>query len=77
MIRKKKEDNKIRNINEQRKRNINEQRKRNINVLFERRFFICQSCPYFNHFNERCTVCGCYMRAKVKVPMATCPMNKW
>lgn len=69
MIRKKKEDNKI--------RNINEQRIRNINVLFERRFFICQSCPYFNHFNERCTVCGCYMRAKVKVPMATCPMNKW
>lgn len=43
--------------------------------LQAKRFAICQACPH--HKNHRCTLCGCYMKAKSKIPQAACPIAKW
>ena len=36
---------------------------------------ICKQCPR-NKFNI-CKECGCLTNAKVKSPLANCPLNKW
>jgi len=41
----------------------------------QERWDVCQQCPAFN--GKRCTMCGCFMRKKVGLPSATCPLNKW
>lgn len=46
-----------------------------ISDLHTKRYSICQSCPHLK--NERCTLCGCYMKAKSKIPQAACPIAKW
>jgi len=37
----------------------------------------CQSCEFFNAPTLRCTQCGCYMAAKVKILASKCPKDKW
>lgn len=39
------------------------------------RFAKCVECPLFN--KNFCSVCGCYMPAKVLLDRATCPKGKW
>lgn len=39
------------------------------------RFAKCVECPLFN--KNFCSVCGCYMPAKVLIDKATCPKGKW
>jgi hypothetical protein len=43
------------------------------------RLSICQSCPKFKGAPpfERCSACGCVMRAKVQFPHAMCPDGRW
>jgi hypothetical protein len=43
----------------------------------EERYKICRTCSYFTKFTKICSVCRCFMPAKVKLPMAECPMGKW
>lgn len=43
--------------------------------LGEKRFAVCQQCPHLK--NDRCTLCGCFMKAKSKIPGAQCPIQKW
>lgn len=41
------------------------------------RMAICQSCPEFNASTTQCKKCGCFMSAKTRLKVATCPVNKW
>lgn len=40
------------------------------------RFEICRACPYLTKTNQ-CEMCGCFMKKKVQVSAASCPLNKW
>lgn len=43
----------------------------------EERFAICEECPKLIPITHQCKECGCFMKAKVKLEHATCPLNKW
>lgn len=38
---------------------------------------ICESCNLYNHFDQRCTKCGCNMAVKVYLKASNCPIGKW
>lgn len=40
------------------------------------RWRICRSCPLLDS-TFRCRECKCFMKAKVKLSDATCPVGKW
>lgn len=40
------------------------------------RYDICKECPFFLP-TKQCSRCGCFMKAKVKLPNADCPEGKW
>lgn len=40
------------------------------------RLAICKPCPYRTRDN-RCSSCGCFIKAKVRVPSEKCPNGKW
>lgn len=42
----------------------------------EERLSICKQCPKYLPTGN-CTECGCFMKAKTKLPNATCPIHKW
>lgn len=39
----------------------------------EKRLAICQKCPHYNGKTNRCNLCGCFMKTKVKFSAASCP----
>jgi hypothetical protein len=41
------------------------------------RFDICKQCTFFNSTLARCSVCGCFMKVKVKLSGTSCPDGKW
>lgn len=41
------------------------------------RFAICETCPSLINQTKQCKECGCFMKLKVKLKQATCPLNKW
>lgn len=44
------------------------------------RLDVCNNCEYASHAKTikiRCGVCGCYMKAKVMIPTAKCPKDRW
>lgn len=41
------------------------------------RFEICKQCPMYIKTTHQCKECGCIMNAKVKLPNAACPLDKW
>lgn len=43
--------------------------------LETKRLSICSSCP--NMIKNRCSVCGCNMKMKVKLAEAKCPKGFW
>lgn len=43
----------------------------------ERRYSICKSCPELIKVTSQCKKCGCFMKAKVHLEKATCPLGKW
>ncbi len=42
-----------------------------------KRFEICKSCPRLIQMTNQCRECGCFMKMKVKLEAATCPIGKW
>jgi hypothetical protein len=42
----------------------------------QERYNICKECPFFLP-TKQCSKCGCFMKAKVKLPNAECPEHKW
>ena len=47
------------------------------NPQAKQRFETCIQCPSFISITNQCKECGCFMKAKVFVPQAACPLNKW
>jgi len=47
------------------------------NPQAKERFETCIQCPNFIQLTNQCSRCGCFMKAKVFVPNAHCPDNKW
>ena len=43
----------------------------------QRRYDMCQVCEHFASSAKRCKKCGCFMKAKVKLKSASCPVKKW
>jgi hypothetical protein len=45
----------------------------------EQRIEICNTCDKLKivFTTKICSACGCVLAAKVLLPNATCPMNKW
>jgi hypothetical protein len=41
------------------------------------RFDICKTCPDLIKFTSQCKKCGCFMKIKVKLENASCPIGKW
>ena len=45
--------------------------------IAKERYAICKNCPEFIALTTQCKQCGCIMKAKVKLPHASCPLDKW
>lgn len=43
----------------------------------EARYEICESCPELTKHTKQCKQCGCFMKLKVKLAEASCPLGKW
>lgn len=43
----------------------------------EERFSICKVCPELIKLTTQCKKCGCFMKVKTKLDLATCPIGKW
>lgn len=41
------------------------------------RFAICKQCPRLINLTSQCQECGCFMKIKVKLLKAACPIGKW
>jgi hypothetical protein len=41
------------------------------------RLSICESCPELIKLTHQCKKCGCFMKVKAKIEIATCPLKKW
>lgn len=39
------------------------------------RLSICQECESL--LNGRCSLCGCFVESKTKIPTSECPIKKW
>lgn len=44
---------------------------------YQKRTSICKSCPKFDDSEKRCMECGCFIPAKAKIILDSCPLNKW
>jgi hypothetical protein len=45
-----------------------------------KRIDICVACPHYitqNVVQNKCEICGCGMKMKVRVAAASCPIKKW
>ena len=45
--------------------------------LSNERYSICKACPELIKLTKQCKKCGCFMAAKTKLQLATCPLGKW
>jgi len=41
------------------------------------RYAICEVCPSLLKTTKQCKECGCFMKLKVKLEKAVCPLGKW
>lgn len=46
-------------------------------AIAEKRITICNECPKFIQGQGRCSLCGCYLKAKAKIASEACPIGKW
>tara|TARA_B100001778_G_C17994461_1_gene365044 strand:+ start:125 stop:445 length:321 start_codon:yes stop_codon:yes gene_type:complete len=45
--------------------------------IYEERIKICKSCNQFKELQNECAACGCYLPAKAKIVIDSCPLEKW
>jgi len=43
--------------------------------VLKMRWDLCTGCEFLN--NNKCEKCGCFMKVKHKLAMASCPVGKW
>jgi len=41
------------------------------------RFNVCSECSLFSVKDTRCLQCGCFLKAKIRLQPAKCPIGKW
>jgi hypothetical protein len=41
------------------------------------RHSVCEQCPSLIKLTHQCKECGCFMKLKVKLKKAECPLGKW
>jgi hypothetical protein len=46
-------------------------------AVSDARLEICKACPELIKLTTQCRKCGCFMSAKTKLELATCPLGKW
>jgi hypothetical protein len=37
----------------------------------------CLNCEHLIKLTTSCRKCGCFMKAKTRLPLASCPIGKW
>lgn len=45
--------------------------------VFDERLEICRGCEKYDKYENRCKECGCFIPAKAKIILDSCPLNKW
>lgn len=45
--------------------------------LQDSRYSICEACDRLTKTTKQCKECGCFMKLKVKLADAVCPLGKW
>lgn len=45
--------------------------------VYKERISICKTCDKYDELENRCTDCGCYLPAKARVILDSCPLDKW
>jgi len=48
--------------------------------IYDERYATCQACPAFIESSNRCSKCGCFMKAKAWINADAnklCPLRKW
>jgi hypothetical protein len=56
---------------------VNPNKERSTEKDANKRYSICESCPSLLKLTHQCKECGCFMKLKVKLAEATCPLGKW
>lgn len=46
-------------------------------VIAQERLEACSKCEHYVKVTSQCTQCGCFMKAKARLPNASCPIGKW
>lgn len=44
---------------------------------YKERMMTCRGCDKYDEFENRCKECGCFLPAKAKVILDSCPLGKW
>jgi Family of unknown function (DUF6171) len=50
---------------------------RKIGTIAKERINLCKSCNFYEATFHRCRQCGCFMPAKVRMRLESCPIDKW
>ena len=45
--------------------------------IFDYRYDLCKSCPFYINLTHQCKKCGCFLVAKVQFVGQDCPIGKW
>ena len=45
--------------------------------ISNKRMLICEECPELIPVTKQCKQCGCFMKMKVRLEKASCPIGKW
>lgn len=56
---------------------LNPKQPRSEDELKEERLKVCRGCEFFKPASQKCRKCGCFMKLKVTLEYAKCPIGKW
>ncbi len=45
--------------------------------IYKQRIETCKGCDKYDELENRCRECGCYVPAKAKIILDSCPLSKW
>jgi len=45
--------------------------------VYKERISMCRGCDKYDEMENKCIECGCYIPAKARVVLDSCPLEKW
>jgi len=45
--------------------------------VYKERISVCRGCDKYDEMENKCVECGCYIPAKARVVLDSCPLEKW